>query len=59
MRKAKNRAALLDPKDVGGLIRAIEGFEGQPTRQAALQLMALLFPRPGELHLRQVERVRS
>lgn len=51
VRKAKNRAALLDPRDVGGLMRAIEGFDGQPTTQAALQLMALLFPRPGELRL--------
>ncbi len=28
---------------------AIDGFDGQPTTHAALKLMALLFPRPGEL----------
>jgi integrase len=33
------------------MLRAIDGFEGQPVTKAALQLMALLFPRPGELRL--------
>jgi integrase len=45
----KSRAALTDPQAVGGLLRAIDGFEGQPVTKAALKLMALLFPRPGEL----------
>jgi integrase len=49
----KHRAALLDPVAVGGLMRAIEGFKGQPSTVAALKLMAYLFPRPGEL--RQAE----
>jgi integrase len=43
------RAAIVDPRGVGALMRAIDGFEGQPTTKAALRLMALLFPRPGEL----------
>jgi integrase len=43
------RAAITDPMRVGGLLRAIDGFDGQPTTRAALKLMALLFPRPGEL----------
>ncbi|CAH1660068.1 Phage integrase family protein [Chelatococcus asaccharovorans] len=30
-------------------MRAIDGFEGQATTTAALKLLALLFPRPGEL----------
>jgi integrase len=34
---------------VGGLLRAIDGFDGHATTRAALKLMALLFPRPGEL----------
>jgi integrase len=33
------------------MLRAIDGFQGQPTTRACLQLMALLFPRPGELRL--------
>ncbi len=44
-----HRAAILDPVAFGGLLRAIDGFSGQPTTKAALQLMALLFQRPGEL----------
>lgn len=43
------RAAVTDPVAFGALLRAIEGFNGQPTTRAALKLMALLFPRPGEL----------
>jgi integrase len=43
------RAAIIDPEKFGGLLRAIDRFDGQPTTIAALKLMALLFPRPGEL----------
>lgn len=43
------RAAITDPKAFGALLRAIESFDGQPGTLAALKLMALLFPRPGEL----------
>lgn len=47
--KVKSRAAITDAKIFGGLLRAIDGFSGQKTTRVALQLMALLFPRPGEL----------
>ena len=47
------RAAVTDPKAFGGLLRAIDGYNGQKTTQAALKLMALLFPRPGELRAAQ------
>lgn len=47
----KSRPAITDPKRFGGQLRAIDGFEGQPTTHAALKLMALLFPRPGELRM--------
>ena len=47
--KPKSHAAIVVPKDFGALLRAIDEFEGQPPTLAALQLMALLFPRPGEL----------
>jgi integrase len=47
--KTQHRAAITNPEAVGGLLRAIDGFDGQPTTKAALKLMALLFPRPGEL----------
>jgi len=47
--KVKHRAAITDRTALGGLLRAVDGFDGQPTTQAALRLMAYLFPRPGEL----------
>jgi len=47
--KVTHRAAILDPKKFGGLLRAIDGFDGRPTTIAGLKLLALLFPRPGEL----------
>lgn len=48
-RRVQHRAAITEAKAFGGLLRAIDGFEGQFTTRSALQLMALLFPRPGEL----------
>src|SRR6185503_18347965 len=42
-------AAIIDPAELGGLLRAIEGYTGDITTRAALQLSALLFVRPGEL----------
>ena len=47
--KTKSYAAITDPKALGALLRAIDGFTGHKTTQVALQLMALLFSRPGEL----------
>lgn len=47
----KHRAAITDPEQLGGLMRAIGGFQGQPSTNAALKLMAYLFPRPGELRM--------
>jgi len=51
--KVKHHAAIIDPKEVGALLRAIDGFEGQPTTRWALQLAPHVFVRPGEL--RQAE----
>lgn len=45
----KNHAALTDPKRVGELLRAIDGYVGQPTTAYALRLAPLTFVRPGEL----------
>jgi integrase len=47
--KAKHHAAITEPKAVGELLRAIEGFSGQYVTQSALKLAPLLFVRPGEL----------
>ena len=46
---ARNHAALVDPVRVGGLLRAIDGYIGQPTTAGALKLAPLVFVRPGEL----------
>ncbi len=46
---AKPHAAIIDAKAFGALLRAIDGFNGWRSTRMALQLMALLFPRPGEL----------
>lgn len=44
-----HRPAITDPEQVGALLRAIDGYAGQPTTRMALQLSALLFVRPGEI----------
>ena len=49
--KVKHHAAIIDPKGVGGLLRAIEGFEGHPATQWALRLAPHVFVRPGELRM--------
>ncbi len=43
------RAAIVAPKAFGGLLRAIEDYQGAPETSAALELLALTFVRPGEL----------
>lgn len=47
------RSAITTSPAFGGLLRAIWGYDGAPETILALQLMAYLFPRPGEL--RQAE----
>lgn len=48
-RKPKHFAAILEPKRVGELLRAIDGYEGQAATLLALRLSPLVFVRPGEL----------
>jgi integrase len=45
----QHRPALTNPKRVGELLRAIDGYVGQPTVCYALKLAPLVFVRPGEL----------
>ena len=47
--KPVHRAAITAPKEVGGLLRAIDSFEGHANTKAALQLLPHVFVRPGEL----------
>jgi integrase len=51
--KPTPRAAITDAEKFGALLRAVDTFDGQPGTRIALQLLALLFPRPGELRLAQ------
>ena len=47
--KVKHHSAILDERGVGALLRAIDGFDGQPLTSIALKLTPHLFVRPGEL----------
>lgn len=53
--KTSGRAAIVEPRAIGGLLRAIDGYgdEGSLVTLAALKLAPLVFVRPGEL--RQAE----
>jgi integrase len=47
--KGGHHAAITDPNLVGGLVRAINTYDGYPVTQAALKLAPLVFVRPIEL----------
>lgn len=47
--KVKHRAAVIDPKQVGQLLRDIYTYQGTFVVQMALRLSPLLFQRPGEI----------
>lgn len=47
--RAKHHAAIINPTEVGHLLRAIDGFEGSFPMACALKLAPMLFVRPGEL----------
>jgi integrase len=51
--KVSHRSAITDRKEVGALLRAIEGHEGQPAVRHGLRLLPHVFVRPGELRLAQ------
>ena len=47
--RANHFATITDPKEIGGLLRAIDGYQGSPITRCALTLAPLVFVRPGEL----------
>lgn len=47
--KSRNFASVTDPARVGELLRAIDGYDGQPITALALELIPVVFVRPGEL----------
>lgn len=55
--KARHHAAVTEPAKIGRLLRAIDGFNGQPVTHAALKLAPLVFVRPGELRAAEWEEI--
>ena len=52
----KKMATITTPKEIGGLLRAIDGYSGNFVTKCALRLAPLFFVRPGELrHAEWVE----
>jgi integrase len=47
--KSSHHASITDPKKIGPLLRAIDGYDGNYTTQCALKLAPLVIVRPGEL----------
>lgn len=47
--KAKRMATIIDPVKIGGLLRAINGYQGTFVSKCALRLTPFVFVRPGEL----------
>jgi integrase len=45
----KHMAAVTDPKELAPILRAIDGYQGGLVAKCALQLLPMLFVRPGEL----------
>ena len=45
----RHRAAIVEPKAFGGLLRAIAGYDGGMETRIALELLTLSFVRPGEI----------
>ena len=47
--KSKSMATITNPQKIGGLLRAIDDYDGQIMTMCALRLAPLVFVRPGEL----------
>jgi integrase len=45
----KHHATIIEPRKIGALLRAIDGYEGTLIVKCALKLAPMLFVRPGEL----------
>src|SRR5258708_6167814 len=45
----RHHPSITDPKGIGALLRAIDGYDGSPVTKCALRLAPLVFVRPGEL----------
>jgi len=50
-------ATITEPRKIGELLRAIDGYEGTPVARGALRLAPLVFVRPGELRHAEWEEI--
>ncbi len=46
---AEHFAAITEPEELGAILRALDSYEGTPSVRCAMNLMPMLFVRPGEL----------
>lgn len=53
----RNHAAILDPKKLGELLRAIDSYSGNTSTLFALQILPHVFTRPGELRQAKWEEI--
>lgn len=53
----RHHAAITDPREIGGLLRAIDGYSGNLVTRSALRLAPLVFVRPGELRHAEWEHI--
>ena len=47
--RSEKYSTLTDPKEIGALIHAIDGYQGDPSTMYCLRLLPRVFTRPGEL----------
>jgi integrase len=47
--KVRSHPAIINPREIGDLLKAIDGYKGYASTNAALKLSAHLFQRPGEI----------
>ena len=45
----ENRATIVEPQEIGGLLRSLDGYVGHPTTAIALKLPPLVLLRPSGL----------
>jgi hypothetical protein len=46
--ESENLAAIIEPIQIGQLLRAMAGYKGEPLTRLALKLLPYIFPRPVE-----------
>ena len=55
--KVRHHPAIIEPGELGALLKAMDAYEGFPSTNAALRLSPHLFQRPGEIRAMQWEEI--